>query len=441
MMGKRGKDCMKHLAASLLTCLMLCCILASCGAPPEGEESSVPSGEALSLKAQEPGSDEAPQKEMRAVWITYYEISMKAQNGGDESLFYQKVDEMFSRVQNAGFNTVIVQVRPYSDAFYPSRIFPWSAYLTGTQGKDPGYDPLAILVERAHAHGLFIHAWFNPYRVSYNPDFALLSKDNPARKWKEDADKTNDGWLIVLEKGIYYNPAVPEVQRMIIDGVREIVEQYEVDGVHMDDYFYPSTEEKIDQAQYDRYVKDGGQYSRAAWRRENVNTFVSGLYAAVKAIRPTVSVGISPAGDIEKNREELYADAARWGGEEGYVDYLMPQLYYGFENSASPFEKTARQWANLIRCDSVKLYAGLAIYKSGEEDQYAGPESDQKQGPRYEWINHSDIISRQVAWGRKTQPYAGFALYSYQYSFGDSRSKQLQKEWNALSALLENKEK
>ena len=92
-------------------------------------------------------------------------------------------------------------------------------------------------------------------------------------------------------------------------------------------------------------------------------------------------------------------------------------------------------------CDSVKLYAGLAIYKSGEEDQYAGPESDQKQGPRYEWINHSDIISRQVAWGRKTQPYAGFALYSYQYSFGDSRSKQLQKEWNALSALLENKEK
>ena len=116
----------------------------------------------------------------------------------------------------------------------------------------------------------------------------------------------------------------------------------------------------------------------------------------MKAIRPTVSVGISPAGDIEKNREELYADAARWGGEEGYVDYLMPQLYYGFENSASPFEKTARQWANLIRCDSVKLYAGLAIYKSGEEDQYAGPESDQKQGPRYEWINHSDIISRQV---------------------------------------------
>ena len=221
----------------------------------------------------------------RSVWITYYEISMKAQNGGDESLFYQKVDEMFSRVQNAGFNTVIVQVRPYSDAFYPSRIFPWSAYLTGTQGKDPGYDPLAILVERAHAHGLFIHAWFNPYRVSYNPDFALLSKDNPARKWKEDADKTNDGWLIVLENGIYYNPAVPEVQRMIIDGVREIVEQYEVDGVHMDDYFYPSTEEKIDQAQYDRYVKDGGQYSRAAWRRENVNTFVSGLYAAVKAVR------------------------------------------------------------------------------------------------------------------------------------------------------------
>lgn len=431
---------MKRLAASLLASLMLCCTLASCGMAPEGEESSAPSGEIVSLKAREPGGDEAPQQEMRAVWITYYEISMKAQNGGDESLFYKKADEMFRRVQNAGFNTVIVQVRPYSDAFYPSKIFPWSAYLTGTQGQDPGYDPLAILVERAHAHGLAIHAWFNPYRVSYDPDFSLLSKENPARKWREDADKSNDEWLIVLKNGIYYNPAVPEVQRMIIDGVREIVEQYEVDGVHMDDYFYPSTEEKIDQAQYDRYVKGGGQYSRAAWRRENVNTFVSGLYAAVKAIRPAVLVGISPAGDIEKNREELYADAARWGGEEGYVDYLMPQLYYGFENSASPFEQTAQQWAELTRCGSVKLYAGLAIYKSGEEDQYAGPESGQKQGPRYEWINHSDIISRQVDLVRKTQPYAGFALYSYQYAFGDSRSGPLQKEWNALRSLLEGKE-
>ena len=182
---------MKRLAASLLACLMLCCMLTSCGMPPE-EESSAPFGEASSLKDREPGEDETPQQEMRAVWITYYEISMKAQKGGDESLFHQKVDEMFRRVQNAGFNTVIVQVRPYSDAFYPSKIFPWSAYLTGMQGQDPGYDPLAILVERAHAHGLALHAWFNPYRVSYNPDFSLLSKENPARKWKEDADQTND---------------------------------------------------------------------------------------------------------------------------------------------------------------------------------------------------------------------------------------------------------
>lgn len=429
---------MKRLAASLLVCLILCCCLASCGAPPGENETA--GGAPTSLKEQKPDQTQKLQQEMRAVWVTYYEISMKAQKGGDEALFYKKVDEMFSRVQKAGFHTVIVQVRPYSDAFYPSRIFPWSAYLTGTQGQDPGYDPLAVLVERAHAHQLSIHAWFNPYRVSYNTDFSLLSQDNPARQWKEDADQTNDGWLFVLENGIYYNPAVPEVQRMIIDGVREIVENYEVDGVHMDDYFYPSTDEKIDQAQYDGYVKGGGQYSRAAWRRENVNTFVSGLYAAVKAIRPEVLVGISPAGDIEKNKEELYADAARWGGEEGYVDYLMPQLYYGFDNSTSPFEKTARQWAELVRCESVRLYAGLAIYKSGEEDPYAGPESADRKGPRYEWINNCDIISRQISWARETQPYAGFALYSYQYAFGDSRSESLQKEWDTLSSLLQSAE-
>lgn len=425
---------MKRLPACLMICLTLCCFLASCAAPIPGHEET----SAVHTAPREPASGQstAAREEMRAVWITYLEISMKAQKGGDQSLFYQKVDEMFSRVQKGGCNTVIVQVRPYSDAFYPSRVFPWSAYLTGTQGQDPGYDPLAILVERAHAHKLAIHAWFNPYRVSYNPDFSLLSPENPARKWKEDSDASNDQWFFVLENGIYYNPAVPEVQRMIIDGVREIVEHYEVDGVHMDDYFYPATDDKIDQAQYDAYVKSGGQYSRAAWRREHVNTFVSGLYAAVKAVRPSVSVGISPAGDIEKNRDSLYADAARWGGEEGYVDYLMPQLYYGFENNASPFEKTARQWAELIRCDSVTLYAGLAVYKSGEEDPYAGPETADQKGPRYEWINQSDILSRQVGLVRKTKPYAGFALYSYQYAFGDAPSKTLQQELSALKAML-----
>lgn len=425
---------MKRFTVWLLICLLGCCFLTSCGLSGKDREGLT---EAPSI-LRESVIDQAAsaQAEMRAVWITCYEVSMKAQKGGDEAQFSKKVDEMFARVQKAGFDTVIVQVRPYSDAFYPSEIFPWSEYLTGTQGKDPGYDPLAVLVEQAHAHKLSIHAWFNPYRVSYNPDVSLLSRDNPARKWKEDAVKANDQWLFVLENGIYYNPAVPEVQRMIIDGVREIVENYEVDGIHMDDYFYPSTDGKIDQTQYDAYVKSGGRYSRAAWRRENVNTFVSGLYAAVKAIRQEVAVGISPAGDIEKNREELYADAARWGGEEGYVDYLMPQLYYGFENSASPFEKTARQWAELVTCERVKLYAGLAIYKSGEADTYAGPEASDGQGPRYEWVRRSDIISRQVKWARQTKPYNGFALYSYQYAFGDSRSESLVREFKLLQELL-----
>lgn len=424
---------MKRILITLISCLLLFTGMASCTGDPQQE---TPSQDASPVSTSQAGDTGEEAQELRAVWITYYELSMEAEKGGDEASFYQKVDEMFSRVQQAGLNTVIVQVRPYSDAFYPSEIFPWSAYLTGTQGKDPGYDPLAVLVERAHAHKLELHAWINPYRVAYNTDFSLLSSENPARKWKEDDESANDSWLFVLENGIYYNPAIPEVQRMIIDGVREIVRNYEVDGIHMDDYFYPFTDAAIDRAQYEDYTEAGGQCSLADWRRENVNTFVSGLYAAVKAIRPQVQVGISPAGDIEKNREELYADAARWGGEEGYVDYLMPQLYYGFENSASPFEETARQWARLIRCDSVKLYAGLAVYKSGEEDLYAGPENDAQSGPRYEWMHSSDIISRQVSFLRSEKPYAGFALYSWQYSFGDSMTESLKKELNSLKNIL-----
>lgn len=375
-------------------------------------------------------------EELRAVWISYYELSMKAQKGGTEASFRQKISGMFQSVASAGFNTIIVQVRPFSDAFYPSGVYPWSAYLTGTQGEAPGYDPLHIMTEQAHHYGLSLHAWINPYRVSSSSDISALSPSNPARKWLEDENPENDSWVVFTGGGLYYNPTVPQVRGLIVAGVKEVIEHYPVDAIHLDDYFYPSTDEKIDQKQYDAYTGSGGTRSRSDWRRENVSSMMRDLYAAVKSIDSRVLVGVSPAGDVARNRNSLYADVEKWGSQKGYVDYLMPQLYYGFENSSKPFEKTARQWASIVTNSRVQLFAGLAIYKSGKEDVWAGKESDKQDTPRYEWMRRHDLIARQVELLRSIPSYSGFALFSYRYTFGGNCSGSVKQEMQNLYDIL-----
>lgn len=351
-------------------------------------------------------SDKAENDEMRGVWVSFYELSMKDKNGGNEQEFTKKAVEMTETIQKKGLNTVFLHVRPFSDAFYESKIFPWSAYLTGEQGKAPGYDPLKIFITEAHKRNLKCHAWINPYRVSYDKNFGKLSADNPARRFREDEDKNNDSWVFTDDNGIYYNPTVPEVQKLILDGVREIVKNYDVDGIHLDDYFYPSPDESSDRAQYEVYINSGGKKNLSEWRREQVNTFISGLYSAVKAIKPEALVGISPAADIEKNENNLYADVRRWGSQRGYVDYLLPQVYFGFENQTRPFMKSVKEWSELVTCPDVKLYYGLAAYKQGERDEYAGSGAE-------EWIKNGDVIERQIEEIRKIPNCGGYSLYSY----------------------------
>ena len=176
-------------------------------------------------------------------------------------------------------------------------------------------------------------------------------------------------------------------------------------------------------------LKAGGKLSLSDWRRENVSVFVSGLYAAIKAIKPEVQLVISPGGNIDHNYNNLYADVARWAREPGFCDVLMPQLYYGFLNAKLPFEDTAREWASLVTAPNVQLCFGLAFYKSGKEDQYAG-------GGKQEWVEHSDIIARQVAFCRTLSPYSGFALYTYSSIFSGNLAAQPQKEWENLKPLL-----
>lgn len=364
--------------------------------------------------------------EIRAVWVNYNEISMQRQSGGTKAQFTEKAKKIANDIAAAGLNTVIFHVRPFCDALYPSELFPWSAYLTGTQGQAVDYDPLQIFLDCAKAAGLSVQAWINPYRVLLSRDESKLAVNNPARQYL-DAGKSEN--LLLTENGIYLNPASSEAQALIINGVREIIKNYDVDAIHMDDYFYPTTDPAVDSVQYSAYQAAGGTLSLGDWRRENVSVFVSGLYAAIKAINPEVQLVISPGGNIQHNYNNLYADVARWAREPGFCDVLMPQLYYGFLNENLPFEATAREWVSLVTAPNVKLCFGLAFYKSGKEDQYA------ESGSR-EWMEYSDIIARQIAFCRTLSPYHGFALYTYSSVFSDSRAAQPQKEWENLQNLL-----
>lgn len=344
-------------------------------------------------------------KEMLAVWVPYFSLDMSGEQDKSEDAFRRKFDQIVNDAKAYKMNTLIVQVRPFCDAFYPSTLFPWSGYLTGTQGTDPGYDPLAIMVEAAHNAGLQIHAWVNPMRVQASGVPQTMTESNPYLLWQKDAEKQN--WCLPWEetKGVYMNVGIPEVRQYIADGVAEIVRNYDVDGVQFDDYFYPTADNSFDEETYAAYcdsAKEGSTVlSQQEWRKANVSSMLSLVYTTVKEIDPTVVFGVSPQGNMENN-EAIGADVAAWCSTTGYVDYICPQLYYNFENPYLPYDKAAEQWKTLVTNHDIKLYFGLGLYKAA---------SDADEGT---WKKADDILARQVNLGR-TLGCDGFMIYSYEH--------------------------
>lgn len=349
--------------------------------------------------------------EMRAMWVAYPDF--EAYSLTAEAEFRATYAQIAQNCKNLGLNTLIVIVRPFSDAMYPSSIYPWSYLLSGQQGVDPGYDPLQIMIEETHALGLRFEAYINPYRVKLNEQKpGTLSADNPA--------VTNPDWAVSVGESMWLDPGIPEVQAMVLAGVQEILLNYEVDGIHFDDYFYPTfTDAQIaegldtafDEATYAAY---GNGLSLAQWRRENVNTLVRAVYQTIKSINPSVSFGISPAGNLDTNYNKLYADIPTWMATEGYIDYILPQLYWEFGYTMSDgstrfaFENIAAEWAALTRLDTVQLYAGLAAYKIHE-----GADDAWRSG---------NIMASQIAYLQAQPDYSGFALFRYGslYEYGDA---------------------
>ena len=364
--------------------------------------------------------------EVRGVWISFLEFEHLLR-GRTEAQFTANIRRVYDNIADYGLNTVIVQVRPFGDALYPSAYFPWSQFAAGTEGVNPGFDPLAIMVDEAHARGFRFEAWINPYRIRTPGSRVPLSTDNPAARW---INESHPG-VISYDGIISYNPADPEARALIVNGVREIVRNYSVDAIHIDDYFYPTTSPGFDAASFRAYQARGGTRSLGDWRRNNVETLMREMYAAIKAEDPNVLFGISPQSRIDYNFSNLYLDIARISQNPGYTDYIMPQIYFGFQHATQPFQRSLDEWAEIVNPDYVRLYIGLAAYKSGLDDAWAG-------AGRSEWINNTNLLARQVEASRRADGYAGFVLFRYDSLFDPSPNVAVyvEREYQNLRTLL-----
>ena len=294
---------------ALILCVSL--LLCGCSAAPQ------------SIKDDNPVVPET----VKSVWMAYFELEKYTSECADSNSFESEIKSAFKKVKSLGLNTITVQVRPCADAFYKSSYFPVSKYCFGVQGSELIYDPLAIMVKAAHNLGLRIEAWVNPYRVSQENDINALSSGNPAKKWLEDTEKSS---CVYVADKIYFNPARSEVTELIVNGVKEIVKNYAVDGIHFDDYFYPTTNEEIDEKEYSQYQSSGGDMGLSDWRRNNVCEMIKAVYKAVKEENSSVMFGISPQSKVSTDYSTLYADVEKWASEPGYADYICPQIYFGF---------------------------------------------------------------------------------------------------------------
>jgi uncharacterized lipoprotein YddW (UPF0748 family) len=317
-----------------------------------------------------------PKRQLRGIWIaTVHNLDWPSRPGLSPARQRADYLKILDKAVAYHFNAVFVQVRPASDAIYRSSLEPWSQYLTGTAGKDPGWDPLPFLVSEAHKRGLEFHAWFNPFRAADSAS-AKLPAHHPAR--------LHPDWVVKHEGNLYYNPGLPQVRDWVTRVVTDVVRRYDVDGVHFDDYFYPYPGNGTRFADSAAFKKYGKGMKRADWRRDNVNKLVAEVSHAVHATKPYVKFGISPFG-IWRNKSDdpngsdtkgmsaydmIYADPKAWIKAHS-VDYVIPQLYWPRGYAAADYSTLVQWWANAVKGSDVDLYIGQALYRVGTDDTLA----------------------------------------------------------------------
>jgi uncharacterized lipoprotein YddW (UPF0748 family) len=364
---------MRRLAIAAVALTTAACASGSDG--PTGPGSTIPPP---TVSADPP----AVSREFRGLWVaTVANIDWPTQTGLTQAAAMAEMRVILDRAQSLRMNAVIVQVRAAGDALYRSPLEPWSRVLSGTQGTDPGWDPLDAWVSEAHQRGLELHAWFNPYRAGNVSDTIRLAANHLA-KARPDLARIAEGQL-------WFDPGEPEVQQRTLDVVTDVIARYDVDAVHLDDYFYPypvgNTPVFPDDGSYAKYLAAGGTaMARDDWRRQNVNTFIQRLYSEVHRVKPAVKVGISPFGIWRPGSptgvtgldaySAIFADSRKWL-ENGWVDYLAPQLYWSTTSTGQNFSALLDWWI-LVNTQRRHVWPGLAAYRvaDGTSSAYTATE-------------------------------------------------------------------
>lgn len=359
---------------------------------------------AVAAENDHPAAHMLPKREFRGVWIaTVVNIDWPSKAGISTEKQQEELIEILDNHQRAGMNAILLQIRPSADAFYAKSKEPWSRFLTGRPGQAPNpfYDPLEFAITEAHNRGMELHAWINPYRATFDLVEANTARDHITRK------KPN--WFFTYGGKKLFNPGIPEVREYINDIIMDIVRNYDIDGIHFDDYFYPYPEGNRpipDAETFKRYPN--GFRNIADWRRNNVNLLVEGVSASIRREKKHVKFGISPFGiwDNEKNHpkgsrssglsgyRQLYGDALTWL-EEGWIDYVNPQIYFPFGMAAAPYEVLVDWWSKYTY--GRHLYVGHAAYRAGDN--------------RGGWENRGQI-PRQIRYQRGNEHAQGSVFYS-----------------------------
>ena len=342
----------------------------------------VAGGGAVAANAAMAGGDSErrrPVREMRGVWVaTVANRDWPSKPGLTAAEQRAELIALLDSAVHNRLNAVMFQVRPTADALWPSPYEPWSQVLTGTQGQDPGWDPLGTAVKEAHARGLELHAWFNPYRIANNTDVTKLDASHPARKHPE--------WVVPYGGKLYYNPGLPKVRAFVQNAMLDAVRKYPVDAVHFDDYVYPypvTGQTFDDDAAYARHGK--AFPDRDAWRRNNIDKLVSEMATRIKQVRPGTRFGISPfavwrnattdarGSDTRagvQTYDDLHADTRKWVREH-WIDYIAPQVYWNIGFAAADYAKLLPWWSEVARGTGTRVYVGEALYKAGDPAQSA----------------------------------------------------------------------
>ena len=333
--------------------------------------------------------------EERSIFISYIELSKYISD--DISLSKKNIDTMINNIEELGFNSVILQVRSFGDSIYPSKIYSNSLYISDS------FDVLDYFSDICNSKGFSLYAWINPYRIRNDLNKGSIDKDNIIYNLLDTRH-------IVYTSGIYFNPSSELVISLIVEGIEEIINNYKITGVLFDDYFYPSID--CDLEEYNVLNLD---ISYEEYKLGRVNELIKRVYGVCH--NKGVLFGVSPDGNIDNNYSKHSADVRTWLSNSGYIDFIMPQIYYGFFNGSRPFYKTLKEWSSLITNDSISMSVALAFYKNGVVDEWAS-------SGKNEWIENDNIIMKEIIISRNINNYRGISLFRYDYLFSKDKFNQ-----------------